>query len=374
MRRAVVATALRRNYYLCRSPFFYLMPQPTPSPAPTPLSSVFARLGREWFLLGLAGVVLLAHLFPGAGSKASPVPWHTVTTAGVGIIFFAYGLRLSPAKLKAGMRNWQLHLLTQLTTFALFPLLALAVRPFFSGPEGALLWNSVFFLCALPSTVSTSVVMVSIAHGNIPAAIFNATLSGLLGIVLTPLLAGLVLHVAATGVPLQDLVLDLVGQVILPVAAGVLLNRWLGAFAERNGQLLRTSDQLIILLIVFTSFAESFAEGVFSSYALLDVVGLGAGMIALYFVVFGMVWGVSGLLRFPREDRITVVFCGSKKSLVHGSVFASLLFPGAATGALLLPLMLYHALQIIVASTMAQRMGRQTAGWEPESEPTAHLS
>jgi len=331
---------------------------PTP---PTPIAALLTRLGREWFLLGLAGVVLLAYLFPNAGSQASPIPWHSVTTVGVGIIFFAYGLRLSPTKLKAGMRNWQLHVLTQAATFVLFPLLALAVRPLFTGPEGALLWNSIFFLCALPSTVSTSVVMVSIALGNIPAAIFNATLSGLLGIVLTPLLTSLVLHTGAASVPLQDLVLDLMLQVIVPVAAGVGLNRWLGAFAEQHGQLLRTSDQVIILLIVFTAFCESFAQGVFRSYAWLDVVGLGAGMVALYFAVFGLVWGISRLLAFPRADRITAVFCGSKKSLVHGSVFASLLFPGAATGALLLPLMLYHALQIMVASTMAQRMGRQAA-------------
>ncbi|QNE39761.1 bile acid:sodium symporter [Hymenobacter sp. NBH84] len=333
-------------------------PAPTPTP-PTGFSALLARIASEWFLLGLAGVVLLAYLFPNAGSDASPLPWHTIKTVGVSIIFFAYGLRLSPAKLKTGMRNWQLHLVTQLTTFALFPLLALAVRPFFTGAEGALLWQSIFFLCALPSTVSTSVVMVSIAQGNIPAAIFNATLSGLLGIALTPLLTGLVLQTSATGIPLQELILDLVGQVIVPVAAGVLLNRWLGAFAERNGKLLRISDQVIILLIVFTAFCESFAEGVFSSYALQDVVGLSLGMVGLYFAVFGIVWGVSGLLGFPREDRITAVFCGSKKSLVHGSVFASLLFPGAAAGALLLPLMLYHALQIIVASTMAQRMGKR---------------
>ncbi|MBC6609900.1 bile acid:sodium symporter [Hymenobacter sp. BT507] len=338
------------------------MSQPTPVPTPlTGFSALLARIASEWFLLGLGGVVLLAYLFPDAGSAASPLPWHTITTVGVSIIFFAYGLRLSPAKLKAGMRNWQLHMLTQLTTFALFPLLALAVRPFFTGEEGQLLWQSIFFLCALPSTVSTSVVMVSIALGNIPAAIFNATLSGLLGIVLTPLLAGLVLHTSAAGIPLQDLILDLVGQVIVPVAAGVLLNRWLGAFAERNGKLLRTSDQVIILLIVFTAFCESFAEGVFRSYAIQDVVLLSVGMIALYFAVFGLVWGLGRLLGFPHEDRITAVFCGSKKSLVHGSVFASLLFPGAATGALLLPLMLYHALQIIVASTMAQRMSQQPA-------------
>ena len=60
------------------------------------------------------------------------------------------------------------------------------------------------------------------------------------------------------------------------------------------------------------------------------------------------------------------VFCGSKKSLVHGSVMAGLLFPAtAATGLLLLPLLLYHALQIVLASSMAQRLGQSAAAGEP---------
>ena len=332
-----------------------------PTPPPNRLAALLARAGLDWFLLGLVGAVALAYCFPGAGSKASPLPWAAIIKVGISAIFFFYGLKLSPDKLRAGMRNWRLHVLVQLTTFGLFPLLALAVRPAFAAGNDPLLWRSIFFLCALPSTVSTSVVMVSIARGNLPAAIFNASLSGLLGIGLTPLWTGLVLHTGAAGVPLGRLVFDLGVQVVLPVAAGVLLNGRLGAWAETHRARLRVSDQLIILLIVFTAFGESFATGVFRSYGPAEVAGLAAGMAGLYLLVFGLVWGLSGLLGFGPADRATALFCGSKKSLVHGSVFASLLFPGAATGALLLPLLLYHALQIILASLMAQRMGRQVA-------------
>ena len=331
-----------------------------PAP-PNRLAALLARAGLDWFLLGLVGAVALAYCFPGVGSKASPVPWAAVIKVGIGVIFFFYGLKLSPDKLRAGMRNWRLHALVQLTTFGLFPLLALAARPAFAAGNGPLLWRGIFFLCALPSTVSTSVVMVSIARGNLPAAIFNASLSGLLGIGLTPLWTGLVLHTGAAGVPLGHLVFDLGVQVVLPVAAGVLLNGRLGAWAEAHRARLRVSDQLIILLIVFTAFGESFATGVFRSYGPAEIAGLAAGMAGLYLLVFGLVGGLSRLLGFGPEDRVTALFCGSKKSLVHGSVFASLLFPGVATGALLLPLLLYHALQIILASLMAQRMGRQAA-------------
>ncbi len=316
----------------------------------------------DWFLLGLVGAVALAYLVPGVGSKASPVPWSVLTKGGVALIFFFYGLRLNLERLRAGLRNWQLHTVVQLTTFVAFPLLALAVRPFFDSDKAALLWQSIFFLCTLPSTVSTSVVMVGIAGGNLPAAIFNASISSLLGIFLTPLWTSLILGTGTGGGHLGPLALDLAWQVVLPVVAGVLLNGRYGAFAERHRPALRAFDQVIILLIVFTSFCESFAEGVFRSYQPADVLLLSVGMVALYFLIFGLVWGLSGALSFSREDRIAALFCGSKKSLVHGSVMASLLFPAtAATGALLLPLILYHALQIIMASVMAQRMDRQPA-------------
>ena len=337
---------------------------PALPPAPNRFVALLSRAGLDWFLLALLGVVALAYYAPGLGSKASPVPWHSITTVGVALVFFFYGLKLSFEKLRDGMRNWRLHTLVQLSTFVLFPALALLVRPFF-GTEGDALWQSIFFLCALPSTVSTSVVMVSIAGGNLPAAIFNASISSLLGILLTPLLCSLFLHTGTGGGQLWGLAVQLLWQVVLPVGAGVLLNSRFHAFADRHKAGLRIFDQVTILLIVFTAFCDSFADGIFSRYRPADVFKLGAGMVVLYLVVFGLIWAMSRALKFPRADQIVAVFCGSKKSLVHGSVMASLLFPAsAATGLILLPLMLYHALQIILASSMAQYLGRQTAAAE----------
>jgi sodium/bile acid cotransporter 7 len=281
---------------------------------------------------------------------------------GVALVFFFYGLKLSFEKLRAGMRNWRLHALVQLATFVLFPALALVARPFFGSEGGELLWQSIFFLCALPSTVSTSVVMVSIAGGNLPAAIFNASISSLLGIIITPLLTSVFLHTDTGSGQLWGLAVQLLWQVVLPVGAGVLLNSRFDAFAEGQKASLRIFDQVTILLIVFTAFCESFAEGIFSRYRPADVVKLGAGMVGLYLLVFAIIWGLSRALRFSRADQVVAVFCGSKKSLVHGSVMAGLLFPAsAATGLVLLPLMLYHALQIVLASSMAQYLGRQAA-------------
>ena len=334
-------------------------------PAPSRFAALLARAGLDWFLLALIGVVALAYFQPGLGSQASPVPWKIITTVGVALVFFFYGLKLSFAKLRAGLRNWRLHALVQLATFGLFPVPALLARPFF-GPEGGeMLWQSIFFLCALPSTVSTSVVMVSMAGGNLPAAIFNASISSLLGIVLTPLLCSVFLHTSAGGGQLGGLAAQLLWQVVLPVGAGVALNSRFGAWVDRHRAGLRSFDQLTILLIVFTAFCDSFADGIFSSYRPADIFKLGAGMVTLYLLVFGTVWGLSRALRFPRADQIVAVFCGSKKSLVHGSVMASLLFPASAAGLILLPLMLYHALQIVLASSMARYLGRQEASPSP---------
>ncbi|OON69230.1 bile acid:sodium symporter family protein [Hymenobacter sp. CRA2] len=340
------------------------MPTPAAPAAPSHrLVATLARVGIDWFLLGLILAVTLAYLRPGIGSDASPVPWDSLLTFGVALVFFFYGLRLSPESLRTGMRNWRLHLVVQASTFLLFPLIGLALRPL-SGSEAQnlTLWSSIFYLCTVPSTVSTSVVMVSVAGGNLPAAIFNASISSLIGLIVTPLWVSLFLHTGSGGGNLGPMVLDLVLQVVVPVGLGLLLHKRFGAWAEAHKGQLRKLDQSIILLLVYTSFCDSFARNVFRDYSWADLLGLAAGMVALFLSVLGLITLLSRLLGFAPEDQITAVFCGSKKSLVHGSVLAKILFAGTvASGALLLPLMLYHALQIILASIIAQRVGQRMA-------------
>lgn len=327
-----------------------------------------SRAGLDWFLLALIGMIVLAWLFPEVGVAREPLSLGDVANYGVSLIFFFYGLRLSPEKLKAGLSSWRLHLVVQLSTFVLFPLLILPLHTFFEGGDQELLWLGTFYLAALPSTVSSSVVMVSIAGGNIPAAIFNASISSLLGIFITPLWMGLFLTSSYGDFDLGSVMGKLVLQVLLPVVLGVVLHRYWGGFAERNKKKLRVFDQVIILLIVFTSFCESFARHMFSGYSLLDLGTLGVAMGALFFLVFGVTSGISRMLGFNREDRITAIFCGSKKSLVHGTVMSKVLFPDAnIVGIILLPIMLYHALQLLASSVIAQASARK-AGLKVQGE------
>ncbi|CAM3439859.1 bile acid:sodium symporter family protein [Pontibacter korlensis] len=321
-----------------------------------------ARVGLDWFLLALISMIVLAYLWPELGVDREPISLGDLANYGVSVIFFFYGLRLSPEKLRVGLSNWKLHVVVQLSTFVLFPLLILPLHTFFEDTPQELLWLGVFYLAALPSTVSSSVVMVSIAGGNIPGAIFNASISSLMGIFITPLWMGLFLTANTESFDMGSIMGKLALQVLLPVIMGIVLHRFWGEFAERNKSRLRIFDQIIILIIVYTSFCESFAREMFSGYSVGDILILGTAMIGLFFLVYGLILGITKLLGFNRENQVTAIFCGSKKSLVHGTVMSKVLFPGGnMVGIILLPIMIYHALQLLAASIIAKAEARKAA-------------
>lgn len=312
------------------------------------------------FLLAILGTVLLAYFFPQFGSKNSPIPLSLIGSIGVALIFFFYGLKLHPDKIKRGLKNWKLHLLVQLSTFLLFPIIVLVVKPFLVTEEQETLWLAFLFLAALPSTVSSSVVMVSIANGNIPAAIFNASISGLIGILITPLWMGLFLQQNEVAFDLGSIYIKLGTEILLPVFLGILLQRFLGKYAAQYNKQLTMFDKSIILLIIYKSFSESFEEKVFASVSLIDLVFLFILDLLLFILIYGCIGFISKKLQFSKEDQITAQFCGTKKSLVHGTVFSKILFPSnVATGIILLPLMVFHAMQIFIISFIASKLGNE---------------
>jgi solute carrier family 10 (sodium/bile acid cotransporter), member 7 len=319
------------------------------------LTDRLAKAGLNAFFFCLLGTVLLAWLFPSVGSSSSPVPLAEISRYGVSVIFFFYGVQLNIKDLLARLGNWRLHVLIQATTFLFFPLLAIAIRYFFGNDSG--LWLGFYYLAVLPSTVSSSVVMVSIAGGNVPAAIFNASVSSIIGIFITPLWMSLYLVNAGEGLDLSDVILKLCLQVLLPVIAGMLFNNKLGTWVAKYKAWLRYTDQFIILLIVFTAFSESFSAHMFDGFTAGELALLSGGMLLFFLVMAGLMYLVSSMLGFSAHDRITVIFCGSKKSLVQGAVMGSVLFPDPVMfGVVLLPLMLYHALQLMAGSMIARTM------------------
>ncbi len=310
------------------------------------------------FVLAIIGVVLLAYLFPQWGAKSSPVPLGLIGSLGIALIFFFYGLKLHPDKIKSGLKNWKLHVVVQLSTFLLFPLIVLIFKPLIHSEHSEMIWLAFLFLAALPSTVSSSVVMVSIANGNIPAAIFNASISGLIGIAITPLWMGLFLQQSASDFDLGAIYLKLLTEILLPVVLGLLLQRFLGKYTAKYNKQLTLFDKSVILLIIYKSFSESFEEKVFTTVRIIDLLLIFAADILLFFGIYYLIGFIVQKLQFNKEDQITAQFCGTKKSLVHGTIFSKILFPPTmATGVILLPLMLFHAAQIFIISIIASKLG-----------------
>ena len=326
---------------------------------PKSLMGLLKKAGLDGFIFGLLSMIFLAYLWPKGGIQNGHFSLAQLANYGISLIFFFYGLRLNPEKLRAGLSNWHLHGVIHIATFIVFPIIVLVCKLLFDRNNNDYFWLGAFYLATLPSTVSSSVVMVSIAKGNVPAAIFNASISSLVGVFITPLWMGLFLTTAGNNFQLWGVIGKLIIQVLVPVVLGILLHTKFGEFAEKHRKGLRYFDQSIILLIVYTSFCESFDKHMFDGFSALNILGIGVSMVTLFFVVFMLISMVSHIFKFNREDRITAVFCGSKKSLVHGTVMSKVLFPGShMVGIILLPVMMYHALQLVAASIIAQSMAK----------------
>lgn len=310
------------------------------------------------FVFGILIAVLLAYFFPYWDSTASPIPLGMITSLGIALIFFFYGLKLRFTEIKSGLANWRLHLLIQAATFVLFPLITLTIKPLMSSGSLPELWLSFFFLAALPSTVSSSVVMTALAKGNLPAAIFNASISGILGILITPLWMGLVLT-AQDGFDFLYVYRQLLMEIVIPLTLGLVLQRYFRSLVNRYGRALTSFDKTVILLIVYKSFAESFAADLFSDIPWSYLVLIFSGVILLFYLVYGLLSYLCHLLKFSIPDTTTALFCGSKKSLTHGTVFAQAIFgAGSSMGLILLPLMVFHSFQLFVISIIATRKGK----------------
>lgn len=318
----------------------------------------------DWFLTGMFAAVALAWVFPAPGARGGWLYPELLTKAGVALIFFLHGVALSFAAMRAGAMNWRVHLLVQGTAFGLFPLIGLAL--FHGLPEQWLspdLRLGFFYLCALPSTVSSSVAMTAAARGNVPAAVFNATLSSVLGVVLTPLWVGVVLESgsdAAAEFPIGDVILDLVKWLVVPLVVGQLSRPLLAGWAKKNKKVIQLADRGTILMLVYTSFCDSVVAGVWSGRGAMTLVLSTIGSVALFYAVFGIVGAICTAMNLNMEDRIATQFCGSKKSLATGVPMAQLIFDGnPSIGVILLPIMIYHPLQLIITAMLASRWGRR---------------
>lgn len=325
------------------------------------------RLLFDRFSMALIVTVVLASLWPAEGAAAL---WLSrVTTAGIALLFFLHGARLSREAVVAGLAHWRLHLVVLACTFALFPLLGVALQPVAQMLLTPELYLGVLFLCVLPSTVQSSIAFTSIARGNIAAAVVAASVSNLAGVFLTPLLATLLLAThGGLGAPWQAIG-DILLLLLAPFVAGHLMRPWIGAWVQRWSTLLSMTDRGTILLVVYGAFGHAVTQGLWQNVPLPALAGLLAIVCALLAVAMLLIAFAARRLGFDRADRIAILFCGSKKSLATGVPMANILFAGnPALGMIVLPVMLFHQVQLMVCAALAQRFARGAAG-SGESQP-----
>lgn len=309
------------------------------------------------FTLTLIATVILASLLPASGQTAVAFGW--VTNLAIALLFFLHGAKLSRQSIVAGAGHWRLHLLVFSLTFVLFPLLGLALKPVLAPLIGKDLYMGILYLCALPATVQSAIAFTSLARGNIPAAICSAAASSLFGIFLTPLLVTLLLNVHGEGGSTVEAILKISVQLLLPFIAGQIARRWIGEWVGRNKSWLKFVDQGSILLVVYGAFSEAVNEGIWHQIPLWELGGLVMACCVLLAVVLVASTVLGKAFGFNQEDRITLLFCGSKKSLATGVPMAQVLFAGASMGVLILPLMLFHQIQLMVCAALAQRYAKR---------------
>lgn len=322
------------------------------------MQSLLNRISSSSYMLLLIATVVLAAILPVSGMAAKVVS--NVSYAAVALLFFLYGAKLKTQAVVDGIANWRFQLLVVITTFAAFPVIGLGfsyvVRPLLPSELVA----GFLFLCILPSTVQSSIALTAMARGNVPAAICAASLSNLLGVVVTPALALLFLSTDGLVLSLNS-VLWLCIQLLLPFVVGQLLRPWIGKWIEARKQLTLIVDRGSILLIVYSAFSAGVVAGVWTKlepWTLAVLIGLD---LSLFAGMTLLITRTSKALGLPHDERMSLLFCGSQKSLASGVPIANVLFVGHATSMVILPLMIYHQLQLLLSTVIAQRSSKKLA-------------
>lgn len=323
------------------------------------MSVFYARLRMLFddYTLIIIGVILAATFLPAQGSGELFFKW--LTNAAIALLFFLHGAKLSRQAIIAGALHWRLHLVIFAFTFVFFPLLMVALTPVLKPLLGNELWVGMLYLAALPGTVQSAIAFTSMARGNIPAAVCAASASSLVGILVTPMLVKLMLDADAGTTGMLDAVIRISLQLLLPFVLGHFMRRWIGNFVDNNRQWLRYIDQGSILLVVYTAFSAAVVGGLWHTVAPLSLVILSVVCSVILAVVLLSTTWLSRAMGFNKEDEITIVFCGSKKSMATGVPMAQVLFAGGAVGPAILPLMIFHQIQLMVCAVMAQHYARR---------------
>ncbi|XKM13024.1 bile acid:sodium symporter family protein [Orbaceae bacterium ac157xtp] len=320
--------------------------------------NILQRLKIDTFLLTLLSVVTIATFFPCTGNVKEFFSY--LTTFAIGLLFFMHGAKLSFNAIINGINHWRLHITIFATTFVVFPILGLLLQ--FAVPTflSSSLYLGFIYLCCLPATVQSSIAFTSIARGNVAAAICSASASTLLGVFITPLLVGFFIQIdTSNSVNIVDAIIDIMLKLMLPFVLGHLARRYIGKWVDTHKAIINKTDRLSILLVVYVAFSDAVVNGIWHQLSALSFISIVIFSLLLLAIVLIFNTYIARFLGFNKEDEITIVFCGSKKSLASGIPMASVLFPVSTVGIIVLPLLIFHQIQLMVCAVLASRYAKR---------------
>jgi len=307
------------------------------------------------FSLMIIGVVVIAAILPACGAAVDV--FDVLTTSAIALLFFFHGARLERKAIVAGVMHWRLQLAVLVVSFVVFPLMVMMSRPLLVAMLGEELYPGVLFLAVLPGTVQSAIAFTAIARGNVSAAVCSASASSLIGVFLTPLLVKWLLGVSggegmgSTGEAIGRISV----QILLPFVAGHLARPLIGGWVDHHRKWLKAVDQGSILLVVYSAFSAAMVARLWATIEPQSLVMLVVVCVVLLFLVLVLTWGLGRALGFSFPDRVTLLFAGSKKSLATGAPMAQVLFVGGGVGLMLIPVMVFHQIQLMVCAVLAQR-------------------
>ena len=331
---------------------------------------------RNWFALSLPIAVALAWVIPDLGSADGPLKTSISTKAGVALIFLIQGLTLPSTALRKGLSQWKLHLLVQSFTFLVFPVMGIVLDRLAGGWLAPDLRLGFLYLAVLPSTITTSVILTGMAGGNTVGALFNAVLSSLLGVFVTPLWVAWLMKASGQQQPLGPVIVEIVTLLLIPLVLGQVLRPPCAAWADRNKKRLGNLSSAIVLFIVYAAFCNSVKQRLWTQHGLNVLLPAAGGVLLLFGLAVLLTEALARALSLQRPDLIAARCCAPQKTLASGVPMAKIIFgahPGL--GLILLPVLLYHPLQLIVCGALASRWGREanllsTATKPMETQPS----
>ena len=319
---------------------------------------MFKLLALDRFTVLLFVMVLLASVVPVSGQAA--VIFGHVTTVAIAILFFLHGAKLSREAVREGLLHWKLHGVVFLFTFALFPILGLMAKPLLLPMLGQELYWGFLFLCFLPSTVQSSIAFTSVAQGNVAGAVCSASFSNLIGMFITPILVSIFIlgQTQHQFDPTQS-ILHITLLLLVPFVLGLLLRPWVFPQMQKMPKIVKVFDQGSILMVVYGAFSSAVVAGLWQQVSIGTLLLLILVCSVLLTVVMLLALWVPKALGFNTADQRTIFFCGSKKTLASGVPMAQILFIGQPLGMIVLPIMLFHQIQLMVCGILANYWAKQ---------------